>query len=126
MKLEIIATSLNDAKKIALGGADRIELVKNIHEGGLTPDIALIKEVCSNVEIPVYVMLRPHSSSFVYNKKDQKLIFKDLKKIKKTKAQGIVFGALTKDGFIDEKLLKKVIKRKGSLGLTFHRAIDNS
>lgn len=126
MKLEIIATSLEDALKIEEGGANRIELVKDIKVGGLTPRISLIKKITKQVKIPVYVMLRPHSASFIYDEEDVKRILKDLKKIKKTKAKGIVFGALTKDNLIDEKLLKIIIENKGHLNLTFHRAIDES
>lgn len=126
MKLEIIATSLDDALKIEESGANRIELVKDINAGGLTPKISLIKKITKQVKIPVYVMLRPHNLSFCYDEKDVKTILKDLKKIKKTKAKGIVFGALTEDNLIDEKLLKTIIENKGHLNLTFHRAIDQS
>lgn len=126
MKLEIIASSLKDALDIFAGGADRIELVSNINEGGLTPNIDLVREVCNTVDIPVYVMLRPHSKSFVYDKDDLKVILNDLNLIKQTKAKGIVFGALTKDNLIDEELLKTIIQHKEHLKITFHRAIDVS
>lgn len=124
MKLEIIATTLKEAKDIELAGADRIELVTGIKEGGLTPSIGLIKQVTETVKIPVVVMLRPHSKSFVYDSYDKKVILDDLEEIKKTKSYGIVFGCLTKDGNIDHDLLKEVIKNKGHLKITFHRAID--
>ncbi len=126
MKLEIIATTLNDAYNILKGKADRIELVSNINEGGLTPDIKLVNEITNNVDVPVYVMLRPHSKSFVYDENDITKMLNDLNLIKKTKAKGIVFGALTSNNEIDEKLLKLIIKNKGHLKLTFHRAIDVS
>lgn len=126
MKLEIIATSLKDALLIEKGGGDRIELVSAISEGGLTPSIGLINEVCNSVKIPVYVMLRPHSKSFVYDKYDEKVILNDLENIKKTKAKGIVFGALNSNNTIDILLLKEIINNKAHLKLTFHRAIDKS
>ena len=126
MILEVIATTLKEAVDIEIYGGNRIELVTGIKEGGLTPSLGLIEEVCETVKIPVYVMVRPHSKSFIYSESDRKVILKDIELIKKTKAKGIVFGALLSDGTIDTKLLKKVCDLKGHLGLTFHRAIDAS
>ncbi|GAF06262.1 cytoplasmic copper homeostasis protein cutC [Paenibacillus pini JCM 16418] len=40
MKLEVIATNLSDALLAQNNGADRIELVTGILEGGLTPSPA--------------------------------------------------------------------------------------
>ena len=125
MKIEVIATTLKEALDIEQAGADRIELISGILEGGLTPSIGLIREVCNTVEIPVNVMVRPHSKSFVYDENDIKVIMQDIHNIKKTKANGIVFGALTSDKKIDGNLLSKVISEKGNLKLTFHRAIDD-
>ena len=88
--------------------------------------IALINEVCNNVEIPVYVMVRPHGKSFIYNENDIKVILNDIKAITKTKAKGIVFGALNNDLTINESLLKQIIDIKSHLKLTFHRAFDKS
>lgn len=126
MLLEVIATNLKDAIDIKKYGGDRIELAVNMEEGGLTPSIELTKEVCEAVDIPVYVMVRPHGKSFVYNEEDKKTILNDIKAIAKTKAKGIVFGALTEELTVDESLLKEVIKAKGHLKLTFHRAFDRT
>jgi len=126
MYLEVIVETLKQAKDAKKFGADRIELVSAISEGGLTPSLGLIESVTNAVDIPVQVMLRPHGDSFYYDQEDQEVIFKDLEIIKSTNAQGIVFGALNKDGTVDETLLDKVITHKGKLSLTFHRAIDEA
>src|SRR5690625_5318990 len=88
MLLEVIATNLNDAINIEKYGGDRIELAVNMEEGGLTPPIELTREVCEAVEIPVYVMVRPHGKSFIYDEEDKKTILNDIKQIAKTKAKG--------------------------------------
>lgn len=124
--LEIISQTLNDSIQSQIGGADRIELVCALIDGGLTPSIGLIKEVTNAVSIPVRVMLRPHGHSFVYDAYDQQVIMQDLQAIRQTNAEGIVFGALTKEGLIDTVLLEQIIQHKGSLKLTFHRAVDAS
>lgn len=126
MKIEIIATTLKEAIDAEKYGADRIELVSDIQEGGLTPSLSLIKKVCDTVNIPVNVMVRPHSKSFVYDKIDFNSILKDIEMIKKTKANGIVFGSLNQDGEINIGQLKKVLQSKGNLAITFHRAIDST
>lgn len=115
---------MEDALKIDQSNANRIELVSAIEQGGLTPNLELIESITRRVSIPVRVMIRPHSKSFVYNKEDRNIIFETLEFIKKTKAEGIVFGALKNSESIDFELLGEIIKRKNHLRLTFHRAID--
>lgn len=124
MKLEIIATTLKEAIDAEAAGADRIELVTGILEGGLTPSLALIEKVTNTLNIPVNVMVRPHSKSFVYNKEDKEVILRDIELISKTNANGIVFGAINEQKLIDEDLLQKVIELKGNKQLVFHRAFD--
>lgn len=122
--LEVIAASFEDALLIDQSQADRIELVSSMNEGGLTPDLSLIDKVLSHVTLPVRIMIRPHSKSFVYNQEDQANIFRTINYVKSTKAEGIVFGGLKNNERIDYDLLNEIIKRKGHLKLTFHRAID--
>ena len=44
LKVEIIATNLASGTAALAGGADRIELVENLAEGGCTPSLGLIKQ----------------------------------------------------------------------------------
>lgn len=122
--LEVIAETMEDALRIDQSCANRIELVSSIDQGGLTPNLELIESITRRVSIPVRVMIRPHSESFVYDKKSRNIIFETLEYIKNTKAEGIVFGALKNSKSIDFELLDTIVKRKKHLKLTFHRAID--
>ncbi|WP_290714934.1 MULTISPECIES: copper homeostasis protein CutC [Exiguobacterium] len=124
--LEIIASTVEEAVAAEQAGADRIELVSALSEGGLTPSYGLIRQVVSTVEIPVHVLVRPHSKSFVYSKSDEETIITDIDLIRELGAAGIVVGSLTADGRVDEGFLGRIIKHKGELSLTFHRAIDSS
>lgn len=127
MLIEIIVTNCAEALTAAKHGADRLELINAFENGGLSPQLNLTLKVCAAVNIPVNVMLRPHAKSFVYTAHDITQILQQLEYIKtKTKAHGIVFGALNNNGTIDCQLLKLIIKHKGHLSLTFHRAIDAS
>lgn len=124
--LEIIASTVEEAVAAEQAGADRIELVSALSEGGLTPSYGLIRQVVSTVEIPVHVLVRPHSKSFVYSKSDEETIITDIDLIRELGAAGIVVCSLTADGRVDEGFLGRIIKHKGELSLTFHRAIDSS
>ncbi|WP_214850430.1 copper homeostasis protein CutC [Exiguobacterium sp. s193] len=124
--LEVIVATVEEATAAEQAGADRLELVSALSEGGLTPSYGLIRQVLSAVEIPVHVLVRPHSKSFVYSEADQETIITDIDLIRELGAAGIVVGSLTADGRIDEGFLGRVIKHKGELSLTFHRAIDSS
>lgn len=122
--LEIIATTLEDAKLINKSGADRIELVSSLSEGGLTPSYGLIKSVVNSVNIPVNVMIRPHSQSFVYTDDEISLMIEDIKIAKLLGANGIVIGVLNTNNEIDIINLKKLLEVTDGLEVTFHRAID--
>lgn len=126
MILEVIATNVKDAIDAEKYGADRIELVSGIVEGGLTPSYSTIKNVVKSVSIPVHVMIRPHSRSFIYDHYDEEVILNDIDICKELGASGIVFGALTNEGTIDENLLSKVVKHTKGMNFTFHRAIDEA
>ncbi|MGO1042718.1 copper homeostasis protein CutC [Clostridioides difficile] len=124
--LEIIGMTVEDAKIIEDCGADRIELVSALTEGGLTPSFGLIESVVNSVKIPVNVMIRPHAKSFVYSKEDINIMLKDIDIVKKIGANGIVFGMLDKYNNIDEESLNFLLQYCDNLDVTFHRAIDES
>lgn len=124
--LEIIGMTVEDAKIIEDCGADRIELVSALTEGGLTPSFGLIERVVNSVKIPVNVMIRHHAKSFIYSKEDIGIMQKDISIIKEIGANGVVFGMLDKDNNIDEKNLNVLLECCDNLDVTFHRAIDES
>lgn len=124
MLLEVIAISERDVKDAVRCGADRIELVTGIAEGGLTPSLGLIEAAVEATDKPVNVMLRPHSQSFCYDDGDRTTLLRDLRHIRRTAAAGVVFGALTAEGKVDTALLRAVLEEAEHLDVTFHRAFD--
>lgn len=124
MKLEVIATQINDALIAAKAGVDRVELVTGILEGGLTPSYAMIEEAVQSVNIPVNVMVRPHSQNFSYSAEDLKVMSRDIEVIRRLGANGIVIGALNGGGDIDEYVLQTLLDKAQTLEVTFHRAFD--
>lgn len=125
-KVEVIVLNQEDAKIAEAYGADRLELVSAISEGGLTPSYGAIKRVVNSVNIPVMVMIRPHSYSFVFQKEEWEMMIEDIKVARELGAAGIVFGALTDEKLVDYDILQAVIEEANGLSITFHRAIDEA
>jgi copper homeostasis protein len=124
--LEVIATTVADARAAERGGADRLELITAMGEGGLTPSIGLIEAVTEAVRIPVNVIVRPHSRSFVYDADDYAVMLRDVRAIAKTRANAIVIGMLTASGEIDIDGLSRAIDAADGKPFTFHRAFDEA
>jgi copper homeostasis protein len=126
MILEVIAISISDVEAAERYGADRIELVTGIAEGGLTPSIGLIEAVVAVAGIPVNVMVRPHSQSFCYVEDELAVMLRDVERIRDIGAAGIVVGALTPDGDVDVPVLERLLAAADGLDVTFHRAFDET
>lgn len=124
--LEIIGMSVEDAIAIEKCGADRIELVSALTEGGLTPSYGLIESVVNKVKIPVNVMIRHHAKSFVYSDEDIKIMVKDIEKVKEIGANGVVLGMLDTNNIIREDQLITLLEAAKGLDVTYHRAIDET
>ncbi|WP_242069378.1 copper homeostasis protein CutC [Paenibacillus dendritiformis] len=124
--LEVIGTTREEVVTAARNGADRIELITAITEGGLTPSLGLVQEAVEAADIPVNVMIRPHSRSFIYDADDMRTIVADVRLIRSTGANAIVFGALTPEGTIDKAALERVLEAADGLPMTFHRAVDET
>ncbi|WP_214630779.1 copper homeostasis protein CutC [Paenibacillus agaridevorans] len=125
-KLEIIATSPVEALAAERAGADRIELIAAMSEGGLTPSYGTIARTVQAVRIPVRVMVRPHSRSFVYTSDELETMAADIRMIRESGASGLVFGVLTPDGQVDVAAVERLCAEAPKLPLTYHRAIDEA
>ncbi|WP_432355816.1 copper homeostasis protein CutC [Sporosarcina sp. A2] len=124
MELEIIATSLEDARIAEKAGADRLELCSSLTEGGLTPSLGLVEAVVQGVSIPVHVIVRPHSRTFCYSEEDIQVMLADIQHIRSAGAVGIVIGILDETKRVDISNLKRFLEAVGDMNVTFHRAFD--
>lgn len=120
---EIIVDTLEDALRVEENGMNRIELVSNMTQDGLSPDIQTVVEVTEKLQIPVHVMVRFHDQGFEYSSEEFADMLAYIEKLKSTKAAGIVWGGIKKawpnyDQIIE---IQKVWDRK----ITFHRAIES-
>ena len=105
-------------------GANRIEYCSKLNEEGLTPNVEDVKYLLKNINIPIRIMIRPHSKSFNYSETDISIMLRDISTFKKIDIDGIVIGCLNKDDEIDLKKINLFIEKARPLKVIFHKAID--
>lgn len=124
MLLEICANSYQSAKNAQEAGAQRIELCQELSVGGITPSYGLLKEVTENLNISVFVLIRPRGGNFVYTDAEFDIMKQDIQLSKDLGCHGIVSGILNRDKTIDLKRTNALVELSKPLAFTFHRAFD--
>jgi copper homeostasis protein len=122
--LEVIAATVEDAVEAEQGGAGRIELVRELGRGGLTPPVALIEAVVQAVKIPVRVMLRDSEPFELSDRAELNHLAAAARTAQQDGAAGFVMGFL-RDGVPDLPAVRQVL---GVLDVraTFHHAFDRA
>ena len=121
---EVCVDNIKDAMRAVDLGANRIEYCSKLNEEGLTPNVEDVKYLLKNINIPIRVMIRPHSKSFNYSETDISVMLSDISTFKKIDIDGIVIGCLNKDDEIDLKKINLFIEKARPLKVIFHKAID--
>ena len=122
--IEIACNGYTSAVNAVKGGAHRIELFENLAEGGCTPS-AGVMHLVKQLELPVYVMIRPRGGDFHYNTHEIDAMLYDIEVCKNVGVAGLVFGCLSINGTVDKAINKMLLDAWGGPA-TFHRAIDRS
>lgn len=120
--LEVVALHAADAQRAEAGGADRIELVGSMDDGGMSPPVDLVREVrrATSLQLRVMVRLREGFSTDggeVVRLKGLIGTYRDLG------ADGMVLGFLNGHSEVDREVLGALLD-EGDWPFTFHRAID--
>ncbi len=121
--LEVIVTSVEEAVEAEAGGANRLELVRNLEEGGLTPYPHIVREVLEAVRIPVRVMLRHTPDMLLHEGRDAAVLETAAAEVAQLPINGFVLGFL-KDRSIDREAMTSLLPATGGRPITFHRAFD--
>ncbi|MGC6769910.1 copper homeostasis protein CutC [Enterococcus sp. LJL128] len=124
---EFCAENFTDIPAAVRNGAGRIELCDNLAVGGTTPSTGVIEEAVHFAEehpVSIMTMIRPRGGDFVYNDIELKIMHTDLIEAKKIGTDGVVFGCLTDDNWLDEEALDLLIETSEGLQITFHMAFD--
>jgi len=126
INIEVCANSVTSAIAAQKGGAIRIELCDNLHEGGTTPSYGQFAITKKSVTIPVFPLIRPRSGDFLYSDLEFEVMKADIAHFIENGCDGIVIGILKKDGTVDKERCTELVNmaKSAGIGVTFHRAFD--
>jgi len=124
INIEICANGHLSAIRAEQGGAQRIELCTALPEGGTTPSYGEIKMSLDSITIPINVIIRPRGGDFLYSKSEIDTMLYDIQMCRDLGVNGIVIGALNRDGSIDCHTVSRLVKYANGMDVTFHRAFD--
>ena len=116
-------TSLHDAVEAQAGGADRLEVVRELEHGGLTPDVELVHDIAAAVKLPLRVMLRENTSMQLAGDDELRQLCRSAKQLADLKVDGLVAGFIKNDR-VDIATLRVLAHAAPLLKITFHRAFD--
>ncbi len=122
--LECCCTDAAEAVEAMRGGAGRIELCEDLPCGGVTPSRGNIEATLRGVNIPVNVLIRTRGGDFVYNNEEVEAMLESVRMCRELGVNGVVVGALRKDGSIDTETVRRLMAEAEGLHVTFHRAFD--
>ena len=106
-------------------GADRLELVRDLDTGGLTPHLEVARAVTEAVAIPVRVMLRENASMMVAGPGELEVMQTKALALAALRIDGLVMGWVTNGGKVDVNSLAAVLASAGQCKVTFHRAFEH-
>jgi copper homeostasis protein len=124
-KLEVIVTSAEEAAIAKAGGADRVEVVRALETGGLTPAWETVRAVSQSVAIPLRVMLRENSSMSVANAEELEFLTNSAAQFQQLAIDGLVMGWVGDGGRLDLASLEAVLAKAPQCKVTFHRAFEH-
>ena len=144
--LEVIVCCVADAVEAQKGGASRLEVVRELDRGGLTPSIQLVQAIKDAVDLPLRVMVREsdgygtrndnfgtRNDNFgarddgcgVRNEAEVERLCVATREFAKLRVDGLVLGFLKNDQ-IDIDLTARVLACAPEIHATFHHAFENA
>ena len=121
--LEVIACSVADAVAAENGGAGRLEVVRALEAGGLTPPVSLVKEIAAAVSIPVRVMLRENDGFEIADREELAKLCHSASELAALEIGGVVLGFL-RGRSLDLAAMQQILSCVPYLKATFHRAFE--
>lgn len=117
-----------DLVRALSSGAQRVELCDNLAVGGTTPSYAVIDYVCQlahTYDATVMTMIRPRGGNFCYDEAELEMMVEDCKVAKRLGSDGLVYGLLTEENWLDEVAMEKLLAVSKGCQIVFHMAFDH-
>jgi copper homeostasis protein len=123
MLLEVIVQTVAEAVDATAGGADRLEIVRDLGRGGLTPPVDLVRDITRATSLPLRVMVREHDTFTVENAREMTTLRQACLAFASLDVDGVVIG-FARDGAVDVETTAAALSETPALRATFHRAFD--
>jgi copper homeostasis protein len=123
--LEVIACSVADAIEAKKGGANRLEVVRSLDLGGLTPSFELVRAIRETVELPLRIMIRESEGFETSGQTEVDQLCAAAAGFSELGVDGLVIGFL-KGAEIDLELTQQVLASARGLNATFHHAFESA
>ncbi len=124
IRIEACVNSVESAVEAETGGAYRVELCDNLHDGGTTPSVGAIEAAREKLEIKLNVIIRPRGGDFLYSDQELDIMRADVLAARAVGVDGVVFGILNPDGTVNSEQSRQIVELAGPMSTTFHRAFD--
>lgn len=128
--LEVAVDNVGDAIAAVEAGADRLEVVADLINHGLTPRPEFITELKQALAgedgrtVPIMAMVRPGPGSFIGTPRLVAQLMNQAESLLAAGADGIVFGVLDPAGHIDREAVRLLVRTAERKETVFHRAFD--
>jgi copper homeostasis protein len=120
--LEVIVQTVADAREATRGGADRLEVVRDIRRAGLTPSLSLVRAIAAETPLPLRVILR-ENDGFSTSPAELEVLRRAAIEFAAEGVDGLVIGfARNRQPALDD--VRTVLEAVPQARVTFHRAFD--
>lgn len=123
--LEVIVCSVADAIEAQKGGADRLEIIRDLDRGGLTPAIELVRAIKDEVDLPLRVMVRESEGFEIKDEREIEKLCSSATEFSKLNVDGLVLGFLNHRA-IDLELTSRILACAPGLKATLHHAFEDA
>ncbi|MGW5649281.1 copper homeostasis protein CutC [Saccharopolyspora sp. NPDC003752] len=120
--LEVIVLDAAEAEAAQAGGADRLELVRDLAADGLTPEPSTVRSVLAATDLPVRVMVRDQPDFAA----DAEALRRRVGELREAGAREFVLGFLDPYEQVDVGATREVVTELDGCPWTFHRAVDHA
>jgi len=123
-RVEIPVTSVEDAVVAQTAGAESIELLDNVGEGGVTPSAGKLQLARRLIHGELHAIVRPRAGDFLYSDIECDVMHRDIDVMRQIGIDGVVLGVQRADGTVDGDRIAEMIELAGPMHVTFHAAFD--
>jgi copper homeostasis protein len=122
--LEVIVQSVEDARAAEAGGADRLEVVRDIERDGLTPSLELVQAIAAKSRLPLRVMVRDSDGFGLHHLGELDGLRRTMIALAELGVDGAVVG-FARNEDLDLDAMHAVLSAAPMLRVTLHRAFDS-